>query len=141
MNICLINNNNEKYIVDLINNSNKDIIFINTKGEINKIVNMLPPNFDNYGDITNNNNLLILYNTTTYKVIYRNITYAYILIIIKYKLLIFINEINNDLINCLKKIIKLKNNKYINISEIFINLIDIRLTKYINLITTNIKQI
>jgi hypothetical protein len=137
-------NDNEKQIVNIINDSainDKFIFFINTNSKIEKIVNILPPKFDDYADISNNNNLLILYNTHLHKVIYRNITNDYILIIIDHKLFIFINNINKKLINLIKKFIKLVNNNSINISEIFLNFCNNELQNYLLMLTNNINII
>lgn len=121
----LENNSNEKNIVDIIcNYNNKDIFFINTNCNIDKILNILPLNFDNFADISNENNLLILYNTKIFKVIYRSISKDYIIIIINNLLIIFHsdNKINNKFINIINKLIKLVNLKKIFISKIYLNI-------------------
>ena len=136
------NINNEKYIVNKICNLiNTHIILINTKSKINNILEMLPYEFDNYADITNNNNLLILYNTSHIKVIFRFITNEFILFIIKNKLIIFINEINLKLIKIIKKIIKLINNNNILITNIILNINNNTINYYLSKITNNINII
>jgi hypothetical protein len=140
----LENNTNENNIVDIIiNNKNNDIYFINTNCNIEKILNILPSYFDNYADCNNNNNLLILYNTKIYKVIYRVISYDYIIIIIENILIIFIlnDEINKKLIVIIKKLIKLVKLNKLFIFEIYINKITDILITYLNLINSNIKKI
>ena len=140
----LENNANENNIVDIIiNNKNNDIYFINTNCNIEKILNILPSYFDNYADCNNNNNLLILYNTKIYKVIYRVISYDYIIIIIDNILIIFIlnDEINQKLIVIIKKLIKLVKLNKLFICEIYINKITDILITYLNLINSNIKKI
>jgi len=135
MNLCLLyNNNNNKKIIDLIDKINNiDIYFflITPINEINNFINILSNKFDNYADITNNNNLLILYNTICNKIIYRIITNEYILIIIDSTLLILINEINKKLINIIKKLIILSIKNNIVISKIFVNTITDKLNNYL----------
>ena len=135
MKLCLLNNNdNNKHTIDLIdkiNNIDIFFFFFSPIGEINNFINILPNKFDNYADITNNKNLLILYNTTCNKIIYRIITNEYILIIIDCTLLIFINEINKNLINIIKKLIILSIKNNIIISKIFLNSITDKLNNYL----------
>ena len=125
MNYFLINDTKyvDKEIVEIIDNLNNiNFFFIKTDCNINNILNKLPPKFDNYADI-HNNNLLILYNTQNNKVQYRLIKNEFILIISLKKLIIFINNIiTNELINIIKKLIKLKNMRNIYIDEIYINI-------------------
>jgi archaellum biogenesis ATPase FlaH len=140
MKLYYIENNNEKNIVDIIiNNTTSDIFLVNTNCIINNILNMLPHNFDNFADITNNENLLILYNTKIIKVLYRSITLDHILIIIDSKLIIFIININHILLNIIKKLIKLVNNNKIIISTIHLNIYNYDLNDNLMKITDSIK--
>ena len=114
---------NEKYIVEIINNlNNEEFILIKTKLNIEKILYMLPSIFDDYADITNNNNLLLLYNTKKYKIRFKKINNNYLFLIIDTYLIIFIHEIiNESLINSIKKLIKLSEKNSI-ITNIYINM-------------------
>jgi hypothetical protein len=131
--------NNEISIVNKIcSYNNINIILINTKSDVSKILNILPSNFDTFADITNNNNLLILYDTKNIKVIYRLIKDEYILFIIKKKLFILINQFNIKLINIINKIIKLVNNNSLIIENIILNINNNNLNQYLSKITKNI---
>jgi hypothetical protein len=142
MNYFLINNTKyiDREIVEIIDNlDNINFFFIKTDCNINNILNKLPPKFDNYADI-HNNNLLILYNTQNNKVKYRLIKNEFILIISLKKLIIFINNIiTNELLNIIKKLIKLKNMKQLYIDEIYINTNNIN--NYLSNISNKIEQL
>lgn len=139
MKLYFIENNNEKNIIDIIINNDSDIFFVNTNSIINNILNMLPSNFDNFAEITNNKNLLILYDTKIIKVLYRSITLDHILIIIDSNLIIFIININYILLNIIKKLIKLVNNNKMIISTIYLNIYNNDLNLNLMKITNSIK--
>ena len=131
----------DKEIVNIIDNlDNINFFFIKTKCNINNILNKLPPKFDNYADIHNNNDLLILYNTENNKVKYRLIKDEFILIISLNKLIILINNIITiKLINIIKKLNKLKNMDKLYIDEIYINIDNIdNISNYLSNISNNI---
>lgn len=114
----IIDNNYD--ITDIINNiSNNYLIIINNKNNynINKLIDKLPNDFDNFADITNNN-LSLLYNTKYLKLISFISNEKYQLFMFNNFIIINMLDFISDIfINILLKINNINNYRVIIISN------------------------
>jgi len=140
--------NSEKNIIDdILNLPNNNYIISIYNNNINfiKILNMLPKQFDDYADLSNNK-ILILYNTLKYKILYKYVDELFILILFNsYELLIYVcNDCFIELLTIIKylykKKIKINKISYLGIYNKKINLLLSKLCNNIVLENTNLRR-